>query len=803
MTYVNFAPDEIFVVVNGVWLNSPNQKAVAIKVSAIDTVRFEGETVPVARVTYSSEEGFGTSYLYVSKTSVGVQALINDSRFLYVEEKNAYRPTNNGGFAQTLPIIINRSRIVSVTDSGQSTSAGNMLYVAVFTEAEAFNRLFVIEGIAGSITNQPAPVEFQKTSGFIHINQFTGCYDISFTNHTTGETNTFHTPHNPDLGWFVQERLNITPEGGFMPVFRNNNPDRTFIYFFDASGNLVDQIDGFGPGYQWGNLSHRMTWAADNELGGSVVKFFDGVNVRTYEFPYLAYFVPDWSNEEDVTKNLYISFIVVNGEDDYTEKLYLSTPGSGLVDMNIDEWFSNDRGYERWTALTESSPVIVRASDDNDGYYTALDVFTENGVLINTLDLTGRGFTDYNDRDFYGENGNFYVSFYGDDVDYLFISYDTVTNKFSTFAIDGIDLNTSASWREWNTHDKYNGRSNSVITFNTYGTVSSSGNGFFNYEDGVQINWASSETNGWNSWLPNDGREVNITAYNHDAIYGAYPSMIWTNGEDSTYWWAILQPDGTVAIGDTGVAINDVTQVSGDDSGENTVWRLFKNTSEIVWLILDDASLVFGVTTTDQTTYNISSGTVAVSDSGNVANSWAYSPTAGDIAFPALNVIDNFWSLETSYGGAHVNPFAYNTYGTQVLIERTVDGYPVGFYFLDTNSTDWLHVINTLNDEGTFEAYKGDTRFFYSCLNAGSDIWYTFSYNIADGSLVAAAAIPATDFSNYGENYEGDRYSFYVEYNNDGIRNFYGHTTTGIALTPVNTNLNWYNIFNDATWSTD
>jgi hypothetical protein len=792
MTYLNFLPADILVNVNGVWFNSPNQKAVSIKASAIDTVRFEGETSPVARITYSSEEGLGSKFFYASKLCTAVQSLITDERFLYISKENAYTPTNNASFAKTgAPIIVNRSRIVSVTDSGQSLSDGTNLSLLLFTEVETFNRIFVPEGISGSIINQPVTVELQGATAWYYINPLSLCHDIRITNHETGVTNVFHTPH-VGVDWNLVSRYDITTFGGFMPVYENGIS--TFIYFFDNEGNLVDQIDGSGPGYQWGNPNYRYVWGADNEPGLSVLKIFDGKNVRTHEFPYLAFFDLQDFSESDVTKNLYIPVRVSNNETGGTE-LYISTPGGGLFELG-DDWLNGDRVI--WATMHPSSDKIIRALEDPENFgYSKLEVYNEDFILLSSLNLASYNVESYDSREYYGSNGNFYLSLYNSNdntVPYVFISVDGITGAISSFTrvVESTD-SVLEHYVDFDTYDSYNNeRNNLVILFAsnvTNGTVPS-----LDVCDKLVAYWIMPNSTGFYSYEFNDGNSCEYQ--NGSSLDGRYPMMITYSPGASTVEAAIFNNEGEVNLFDTGIAPADVASIITNSLSEFTLAQISKTDSNTSWHMFSTDE-EFIRETFDNYILEIEGGTLAVLDLNDVSQSWAFTiASGGPIPFPTPT--NSFTPVDEMDGGWQPT-FGLVTGGKQVLVDLDNTGNVKGFYFLHENNADWVHVVNNFNDNGTYTVNKGNTRFFYTCENAGTGTYYVMCYNVEDGSLVSGISMPTAGPTFI--NVVGDRFSAGMEVA-PGISDIYTLTKTGVVQYQIDANLGISSIaYNDSWWS--
>lgn len=798
MAFVTFNATDIltFNSLTSQYETATNQTDISIKKSSIDFVEYN-TNIGAAKVFTSNESGLGTNTFFILDSSPALESLKTDIGFVYIDGINIYQFTNvAAGVPQKgYSILLNRQRIVSTQKIETVAVNGIPLYMLTYEKLDATGRIYVTEGIIADITNQDVPVAPVKSTEFIYINELSQCWDITVVNHTTGVSNTIHTPlyYND---YFIEQRYHITAEGGFLLVFNNNGYTRTFIYFIDSEGNLVDQIDGFGPGYQWGQIDNAMVYGADNDNGLSVLKIFDGKNIRTYEFPYLAYFGLSPFSEGDMSKNQYVPFSVDNFdlEESY---LYISTPGGGLIEL--DTWYD---GNESFSTVHPSSDKIFRMTWDGlNGKYKTLEAYSEGGILINSIELSGYNVTDYSDRVYYGTNGDFFLYLYNwedNSVPRVFVNYNSSTNKFSlTVDENGNNGWLNAYYTEYNPWNATSWLNNGVVIVTSTGNVNQPIGGFFEYEDGAVVYWINSNSDGWNTWTPvPEGDAVQLSYGN--GVYGRYPMFIVDEGNGDPLSAAILQDNGTVSAISTGIIIDDVSGVETWAAGETTMSRIINQSGSAYWGVYNEQIPLVSAETTDDHSVWIDGDVILVLDNINYNDSWAFTATAGEAI--SLPVTNGNYQIQTDDRGAWVNPYGYVANGLIVIFDKDGSNNPTAFHVLNTGNTDFYTINNTWSDDNSWDFAIGNTQFTYWTYNITQDKHYSFVYDGKTGSLFSAVAV--NNLSGSEMWWWGDRFNFEV---GDGdYKVYYSHTVKGPVVTSFNeAAYSWNVAYNDSQWSND
>lgn len=756
---------------------------------------------PLADIIFVTDGGTVESFT-VRLNSPAMSALTDSTQFLYMRGETTYGvPFNGSLFRLGQDTWLNRDCIVSVAPSSYVSRENTPLSEIVYRIGDRTQVIFAPAAAVLELTNSDVVVEPQPATEFIHVNPLSLCYDITVVNHATGVTNTIHTPLVA-ADYSIQQDNYIVPFGGFMVVFSSNIPGPgTYIYFIDNDGNLVDQIVGGGPGYDWGRLDFRLVWAADNDPAGSVVKIFDGKNVRTYEFPYLAYFNFEMWSEGDLSKNLYIPFEVDNYDLEETY-LYISTPGGGLIDLDYDSWYDN----EDWSTIHPTSDKIFRCTNGPGGY-DALEVYSEDGIKINSFNLASYNVNEYDNRDYYGANGDFQTVFYNfsdNTVPYLFVAYKAATNTFATFTSETAVNGYYIYDLDHETYDNNEGPGNVltvVIGTGSGGTI----NGLTQYSAGTTFHWVPVNGTSWLSFENNNGDAFEFSVFG-DGAYGTYPLFITTQdsipGLAGENLYAILLGEESHALLSTGIATADAFSVNTSCLHNYTYARIEVTTlpaNVIQWIVYSD-EVVATASTSANTFLNTEGGTIVVLDGDDANNNWSWTTAGGLIAVPTT--IDNFQIAGNNADG-YWNPWGYSTNGHQVLIDRNGLNEVVGFYFLSENSTNWTYMPNSWDNGITANWSKGLNNFGFMTYSGDpvDGSYYYMNYDIATGAFISGgyATIPSGGF-HYLENV-GDRMSAVVDLPS-GERGF--NCFTGGGIVQVRMPAGGYEpAFNDAVWSED
>lgn len=798
MSFLNFSAGEVYQPnSNGIITVPVSLPTLSIRKDSIESVFYQGASIPYVYLTYTNNAT--SAIAYVSKKSLAIQSLLSDTDFIFIPASVII--SSNLNQAQH-GAIVNHGKLFAITPNGAhngiETSTISFSFNHNLTSVEVYTAW------CSRITNSDAVVEPQPATEFIFVNSLSLCYDITVVNHATGATNTIHTPLT-GADYSIDEDRYIVPFGGFMVVFSSNIPGPgTYIYFIDNDGNLVDQIVGAGPGYDWGEIDYRLVWGADFDATGSVLKIFDGKNVRTHEFPFTAGFdMNPWSEGEgDSSKNLYVPFLVYDGAT-LTNYLYLSTPGGGLIDLDYDSWYDN----EVFSVIHPTSDKLFRSTEGPNGF-NVLEVYTEDGIKINSLDLASYNVNDYNDRNYYGANGDFVTAFYNypdNTVPYLFVAYKAATNTFVTFtsetAVNGYSLN-------YIDHELYdrNVSAANVLTLIIGVSSSSAINGMADWSAGSTIHWVPANGTSWQSFENNNGDAFSLSYT--EGYFGTYPLFITTQDSLDGNLWALLLGEDSSTIANTGIATADTFSVDTSCLHDYTYARISITNlpaNLVSWQIYSDTALPATFTTGPNTFSNQEGGTIVVLDTDNSGNNWSWTTaavnTVGDIIVPAAT--DSF-EIAGNNSGGYWNPWGYSTNGKQVLIDKDGLDQVVGFYFLTEDSTAWTYMPNAW-DDGTGRAWeKGLNNFAFMTWSGGlfaAGGYVYMNYDIATGAFISGGTSEILTGGNFGINAIGDRQSARTELPVSGDYEHNCFTAAGIVK--VTTPSNYDIAFNDAYWSWD
>ena len=810
MSYITFNTGELTSVPAGA-IGTWTLPATSFQLSQIITLQELGGAGNTARLRVLADDDSYITYT-VSLNTDGAAAIQASSNFLYISgEQNFSQAANSISNKNGRRLWINRSVITTTSPAGRNAADGTPLYKISYALTNQTLTAYTTLAVVSDVTNQDVTVTPQPATEFIFTNPLSLCYDITVVNHATGATNTIHTPLIA-ADYYIDEDRYVVPFGGFMVVFRTNDPGvGTFIYFIDNDGNLVDQIDGGGIGYDAGRIDYRLVWAYDVEADLSVLKIFDGKNVRTHEFPFLASFYLSPFNTGECSKNLYIPFEVYDNNDN-VDYLYISTPGGGLIDLDYESWYDN----ESFSAIHPTSDKILRLTDDGDGMWNALDVYTEDGIKINSLDLTGYGLNDRDDYDYYGTAGDFYTVLYNfedNTVPYLFVAYRAATNTFATFtsttAVDGYNENA----QDFELYERNTGAGNvlSIIIGENFGEDIP---GMRSYDNGGSIYWLPATGTSWLSYEINDGDPFQISATNDDqdtleqtGAFGTYPLYVITSDTINDNLHTLLLLETGADIGDTGIATGDTLSVNTSCLGDYTYARIGVDAMGgiVSWQLYSDTAMPSTFTTTSNYEYRQEGGVIVVLDLDNSGNSWSWTTaavnTVGDIIVPAAT--DSFELVNNNPGG-YWNPWGYSTNGKQVLVDKDGVDHVVGFYFLTEDSTAWTYMPNAW-DDGTGRAWeKGLNNFAFMTWNTGlfaAGGYVYMNYDIATGAFISGGTSEMLFGGNFGINAVGDRQSARTELPVSGDYEHNCFTAAGIVK--VTTPSSYDIAFNDAYWSAD
>lgn len=814
MAYINLLPADVYVLSGTTFVPG---KTLGFSVQSEQIVSISGTFataggVNILLLTYQKDNDEVVT-VYIDENSDCAKFVNSSSDFLSIGKNDIWKFVGvKFSNKQSKPLWVNRQLITQVSPSNNLTPNGAKLYQLYYEEGAIEKLIYTSISTFVRATNQDTSVDFHPSTELVYVNELSLCYDVQIVNHETGVSNIFHTPH-PAGDWYLNSRYDVTPYGGFLAVFAPNDNSRYFLYFFDNEGNLVDQIDGAGPGYDWGNTQYRLVYGEDNDAEGSTLKIFDGKNIRTHEFPGLCFFnLSPWS-EGSCSKNLYVPFGVYNQDED-KDYLYVSTPGGGLIELDYDSWYNN----ESFTTVHSSSDKIFRMLEDDNGFYTRLEMYNEDMVLLSSLNLQGQNLDDYSTREYYGADGNFFIALYNWDdnsIPYLFVSVNTQTNKFETFTAENSNtFRFDVLERNYDIYDSYNSKSaNSVVVIT--GQDASAGspvNGMNSIQSGATIHWTSTTTGEWLSFdLENESGD-DVLYSNGAGSYGNYPMFIVFAGDVPTDELAevILLPT-SVEFGTTGIALEDVIDVETQAVGELTmsIIEYTGGLNEVQWNLYSDSRIVNYNGTSNNYTLTIQGSTISVIDLDDSNRSWSYSPDAGLLqagsGFPIPVAGGEFNRVDDDFGASYPI-FGYNNNGAQVLLDRDLlnNSNFVGLYFLTENSNGWVHVVNTFDDQGGSEINYavGKKHYLYVCENAASNTAYAIVYDMTTGALVSGVSVDTSSARlNYGR--IADR-MWAVQEIAPSVNNYYFFTKKGVVQQRVDGNLgNIYLAFNDAEWSYD
>lgn len=815
MAYINLLPADIYILSGSTY--APG-KTLGFSVQSEQIVSLSGTFttgkggVNLLFLIYQ-KDGNEIATAFIDENSDCAKFVKNSSDFLSIGKNDIWKflgtqLTNK----QSKPLWVNRQLITKVVPSSALTADGVKIYQLHYEEGLIERIIYTSASTFARATNQDAHVDFHPSTELIYVNELSLCYDVQIVNHETGVSNIFHTPH-PASGWYLNSRYNVTPYGGFLAVFTPNDNSRYFLYFFDNEGNLVDQIDGAGPGYDWGNTEYRLVYGEDNDSEGSTLKIFDGKNIRTHEFPGLCFFNLDPWSEGECSKNLYVPFGVYNQDED-KDYLYVSTPGGGLIELDEASWYNG----ESFTTVHSCSDKIFRMLEDGNGFYTKLEMYNEDMVLLSTLRLRGLNLNDYSTREYYGADGNFFIALYNWDdnsVPYLFVSVNAQTSKFETFTAENSNtFRFDVLERNYDIYDSYNSKSaNSVVVITGQDPSGSSPVGDMNsIQNGATIHWTSTATGKWLSFKLENESGDDVLYSSGSGSYGNYPMFIVFAGDAPTDELAevILLPSG-VEFSSTGIALEDAINVETHAVGELTmsIIEYTGGLNEVQWNLYSDSRIVNYNGTSNNYTLTIQGSTLSVLDLDDSNRNWSYSPDAGYVqvgnGFPTPITGGEFNRVDDDFGASYPI-FGYNNNGAQVLLDRDLlnNSNFVGLYFLTENSNGWVHVVNTFDDQGgsKINYQVGKKHYFYLCENQSLSKFYAMVYNMTTGALVSGVSLDtAAGPLNWDQ--VGDRMWATQEIAPD-IYNYYFFTKKGVVQQRVDGTLGFiYRAYNDADWSRD
>lgn len=808
MSYITFTPIDQYAYdgQSGQWLPNAGVTTSYRTENALlieDILQKTPEGRPLVSILFINDGGRLES-LVVQSALPAISSLKDSILFLYIPGFSTYvTPAGGGLFISNQDRWLNRDYIVSTTQTSYVSQDGQALNQLLYRVGETQQVLFVSDATTAQLTGQDVVVEPQPATEFIFTNPLSLCYDITVVNHATGATNTIHTPLTA-ADYNNTQRRYIVPFGGFMIVFSSDVLSRTFIYFIDNDGNLVDQIDGAGPGYDWGEIDYRLVWAYDVEADLSVLKIFDGKNVRTHEFPYLAGFNMNPWSEGDSSKNLYVPFLVDDNAAAVTH-LYISTPGGGLIDLDYDTWYDN----EYWSTIHPTSDKIFRLTSSPGG--RTLEVYSEDGVKINSLDLTSYNVNDDLDRNYYGANGDFVTAFYNfedNTVPYLFLVYKAATNTFVTFTSETAVNGYSINYIDHETYDTNVSAAN-VLTLVIGVSSPSAINGMADWSAGSTIHWVPANGTSWQSFENNNGDAFSLSY--DDGYFGTYPLFITTQdsipGLAGENLYAILLGEESHALLSTGIAAADAVNVITSCLHDYTYARIETagdpaNVTQ--WIVYSD-EVVNTASTSTNYDYRQEGGTIVVIDGSDSNNNWSWTTaavnTVGDIIVPAAT---ESFEIASNNSGGYWNPWGYSTNGKQVLIDKNGLDQVVGFYFLTEDSTAWTYMPNAW-DDGTGRAWiKGLNNFVFMTWNTGlfaAGGYVYMNYDIATGAFISGGTSEILFGGNFGINAEGDRQSAVIELPVSGDYEHNCFTAAGIVK--VTTPSSYAIAYNGAVWSWD
>lgn len=553
---------------------------------------------------------------------------------------------------------------------------------------------------AGGSGNRTLQVvgEFAQSYIITWVDTIDDLWKIAVFNFDTGKLsdiiNTQLVCDNDDE-WYLYDNYLHIQNGGFSISYKNDMTSKYKIFFINVNGNVhgIKDLDT--------NKDFEYTENAQGYLGelNSISTFYHFPNTGVYTHQFEGIDVGDIEindgSEDDVTKD---GSMVVEAPDN--QNFYIARPNGDLID--ITQYLS---GVGNYLLDYNTDFIIARISNQN------INVISQEGSLLTSIDLTPFGDTSPSTRTLFGENCAYYnLDISGEDYR-LMVVYDGDDNRFitSTYSIED---NIYRTYTERNWYEPYSSFGKSVVISSW---DENSSNNIGRFSDNIELSWLPK---GKDFFYKHTFEENTLFILGHNNFSN---NRTFTHGENPIVMFAteshiqvaFLTQNGLITES-TGITASSCTNIWGHNIGEKTfaVFDITEDTNRI-WQIYGTNSIEHEIITTDSwkwgsnNRYSNRNGTLVVIDGGvSYSNSFFYTPQTGVQTLPVS--VGKIYNERT-----HGNRTGIS--GDYQVVTKTNNSDEVeGFYTVSrtglSNYIDLLTILNASNYyiNNTFDVVIGD-----------------------------------------------------------------------------------------------
>lgn len=495
------------------------------------------------------------------------------------------------------------------------------------------------------------------------------------------DTNTLNGPiltnliNNNDNEWYLYESWKHIQNKGFVITFGNADTNKYKLFFISTLGHIIDTGDlDNNEDFQY---SENVGIYLGNVDGKGTVYHYTGYSVNKHTFNITASDIEvDDAGYKDTTED---STIIIEAPNN--TNYFLGRPDGTLLDVTS---VLHNSTYDADYTIDYIPSVNINNYNIN--------ILSQNGTLLNTLDTTSYGITYLDNSYVYGDKRTFFD--FDTNTDKLTIVYDRNTNTFCSTSRQIYGLSPSNSFntvfsyskKDWFRPISSDGK---TLTIASYIQIEDKYTKAIECEN-VSISWLPGDSN---EFLTEDLSSLGTIALSFGNGY--YESRTFTTGENPIIFYGatdsimnvgFLTKNGMITES-TGLSYSECTNILGHNIGEYT-YALFDMGSERrVWQIYGSSSILHTFETTRFWEYggndNGSSinGTLAVVDTEEELNSFIFTSETGlTVGVTGIGLIRN------DYG--HGNRTGLSS-GEQVIIKfkesYEANQYVDGFYILDVD----------------------------------------------------------------------------------------------------------------------
>jgi hypothetical protein len=201
-----------------------------------------------------------------------------------------------------------------------------------------------------------------------------------------------------DYSWQV---YNIVNNKGYILMFTDNGNGSHHIWkFINSRGEVAGTVEWTGD-YNDYDLDSKGQVIAYQDGGDVIVKHFDGDTLYTHTFDGSDFYVAeDWNYAS--SNGSFILEVADYNSVSGDEAFILINKDKSYV-LSILNYNSNGLYAEDTAVYIYGNFVYLAIYDDNNSWYTKLQIWNTNGILLKNIDISAYQF---NSRDFwmYGEN---------------------------------------------------------------------------------------------------------------------------------------------------------------------------------------------------------------------------------------------------------------------------------------------------------------------------------------------------------------------------------------------------------------